>query len=400
MSVEPLITFKAGKCEITARDGNKQSVKPVRTQGYVYLYQGEDEFVHFCWRPRNKSLDESELDLIMIPGDGSFSPYTGKDAAEDSESVKSPTDGRVFVLKFNSSSQRYLFWLQSKSQHTRGDASWFSERDLKIGQVVDLLLNGEEIDVQAELGSIPNPPASGDDDETMDDVEEESSSRNRHGSTGGAGSGATGGDIRDEGEESREGGADGGRAAESGDVSSIVQNFMNSLKGGNLGGESGSQQSGGESFTTLLDLLWPTSTVPTIESASDELIDALCAQLPTTPFLLEAEVEDVDQIDPNSETAQMAMQTLDQDSKRDVLKRILRAPQLRAALGSLTEALRTGALPTVSQALNIDVEHGGYMRGGAMPLGGGDAVKAFLEGVKKTVENEKKGDDDEEMDDA
>lgn len=169
------------------------------------------EFVHFCWRPRDKSLDESELDLIMIPGDGSFSPYTGKDAAEDSESVKSPTDGRVFVLKFNSSSQRYLFWLQSKSQHPRGDASWFSERDLKIGQIVDMLLNGEEIDVQAELASIPTHPSGGDDDdETMEDVEE--SGRNRHGSTGGAGSGATGGDIRDEGEESREGGADGGRA--------------------------------------------------------------------------------------------------------------------------------------------------------------------------------------------
>ncbi|KAF2631176.1 hypothetical protein BU25DRAFT_407711 [Macroventuria anomochaeta] len=394
MSIQPLITFKAGKCEITARDGNKQSVKPVRTQGYVYLYQGEDEFVHFCWRPRDKSLDESELDLIMIPGDGSFSPYTGKDAAEDSESVKSPTDGRVFVLKFNSSSQRYLFWLQSMSQHPRGDASWFSERDLKIGQIVDLLLNGEEIDVQAELASIPNAPTGGDDDETMEDLEDESTSRNRHSSTGGAGSGATGGDIRDEGEESREGGADGGRAAGSGDVSSIVQNFVDSLKGGNLGGGSESQQAGGDSFTTLLDLLWPRTTGPVIAEASDELVDALCAQLPTTPFLLEAEVEDVDQVDPNGETAQMVVQTLDQDSKREVLNRIIRAPQLRAALGSLTEALRSGALPTVAQALKVDVEHGGYMRGGAMPLGGGDAVKAFLEGVKKTVENEKKGDDD------
>jgi 26S proteasome regulatory subunit N13 len=117
-----------------------------------------------------------------------------------------------------------------------------------------------------------------------------------------------------------------------------------------------------------------------------------------TPFLLEAEVEDVDQIDPNSETARMAMQTLDQSEKVEVLKRILRAPQLRAALGSLTEALKTGALPTVAQGLKIDVEHGGYMRGGAMPLGGGDAVKAFLEGVKKTVEKEDNEEEDDDMD--
>ncbi|KAF1846597.1 uncharacterized protein K460DRAFT_284846 [Cucurbitaria berberidis CBS 394.84] len=214
MSVQPLITFKAGQCELTRGDGTQQTVKPVQTPGYVYLYQGEDEFVHFCWRPRNKTLDESELDLIMIPGDGSFLPYTGKDSVEDSENVKSPTDGRIFVLKFNSSSQRYLFWLQSKSQHSRGDASWFSQRDLKIGQIVDLLLNGEDIDLQDELARVQNPSAGEDEDETMEDVEgaNHSASRDRHGSTGGAGAGATGGDIREEGEESREGGADGGRA--------------------------------------------------------------------------------------------------------------------------------------------------------------------------------------------
>jgi hypothetical protein len=166
------------------------------------------EFVHFCWRPRDRPLDQSDLDLIMIPGDGSFQPYTGKDSVDDSENIKSPTDGRIFVLKFSSSSQRHLFWLQSKSQHPRG-ASWFSERDLKIGQVIDLLLTGEEIDVQAELAGISNSSGN-DEDESMEDVEP--SSRNRHGSTGGAGAGATGGDIRDEGEESREGGADGGRA--------------------------------------------------------------------------------------------------------------------------------------------------------------------------------------------
>lgn len=169
---------------------------------------------------------------------------------------------------------------------------------------------------------------------------------------------------------------------------------MDSLKGGNL--SSSSQQAGGEPFASLPDFLWPSHTIPTVEKASPELIDALVAALPTTPFLIEAEVEDVDQIDPNSETARLAMQTLDREDKIEVLKKILRAPQLRAALGSLTEALKTGALPTVAQGLKIDVENGGYMRGGAMPLGGDDAVKAFVEGVKRTVENE---DDDDEDDD-
>lgn len=149
----------------------------------------------------------------MIPGDGSFIPYTGSEAAAESENVRSPTDGRIFVLKFSSSSQRYLFWLQSKSQHPKGDPSWFSQRDLAIGQIVDRLLSGEEdIDVQAELAAAAS--RGDDEDETMEDVEgtDQSTNRNRHGSTGGAGAGATGGDIREEGEGSREGGADGGRA--------------------------------------------------------------------------------------------------------------------------------------------------------------------------------------------
>lgn len=150
----------------------------------------------------------------MIPGDGSFMPYTGSDTAADSDNVRSPTDGRIFVLKFSSSSQRYLFWMQSKSQHPKGDPSWFSARDLAIGQIVDRLLNGEDVDVQHELALAASQGPGGDDDETMEDVEgtDHSANRNRHGSTGGAGPGATGGDIREEGEESREGGADGGRA--------------------------------------------------------------------------------------------------------------------------------------------------------------------------------------------
>lgn len=155
-----------------------------------------------------------------------------------------------------------------------------------------------------------------------------------------------------------------------------------------------SNQASQGAFTTLLDLLSPNTTVPLIGKAPESLIDSLCANLPPTILLLAQDIEDVADIDPESETAQMAIQTLDLDQKRDVLMRVVRSPQMRQSLGSLTFALRDGGLPNVSQALKIDVENGGFVKGGGMPLGGGDAVKAFLEGVKKTVEKE----NDEEMD--
>ena len=80
---------------------------------------------------------------------------------------------------------------------------------------MNTLLQGEDVNVEDEIASLPNGHhgPGGDDDETMEDVEgaDHDPSHNRGGS-GGAGPDATGGDIREEGEQSREGGADGGRA--------------------------------------------------------------------------------------------------------------------------------------------------------------------------------------------
>lgn len=155
-------------------------------------------------------MGQADLDLVMVPGDGRFEPYEYK----TSNQPTSKTNGRIFVLKFSSSSQRHLFWLQSKSQSRSGDPSWFSPRDLKIGQIVDTLLQGEEVNVPNEIAQIQGNERrdDDDDDETMEDVEGlPDSLRPRQGS-GGAGPDATGGDIREEGEQAREGGADGGRA--------------------------------------------------------------------------------------------------------------------------------------------------------------------------------------------
>ncbi len=151
----------------------------------------------------------------MIPTDGSFTPYEPTSSQSPTNPNK-PTNGRIYILKFTSSSQRHLFWLQSRSQHESSDPAWFSARDLKLGQIVNTLLQGEDIDVQQAIANLPsdqNGPGDDDDDATMEDVEGQNHDADHHrGGNGGAGPNATGGDVREEGQEAREGGADGGRA--------------------------------------------------------------------------------------------------------------------------------------------------------------------------------------------
>lgn len=97
-------------------------------------------------------MTQPELDLTMVPGDGTFTPFEFNSAGL----ARSPTNGRVFVLRFQSSTQRYLFWLQSRSQHPEGDPAWFSPRDLKLGQIIDRLLQGDTVNIAEELASISN----------------------------------------------------------------------------------------------------------------------------------------------------------------------------------------------------------------------------------------------------
>lgn len=111
---------------------------------------------------------------------------------------------------------------------------------------------------------------------------------------------------------------------------------------------------------------------------------------------LAQEADDLADLNTDHASIQAAEQALTLNQKKDILRRVLRSPQLSQSLASLTVALRDGGLPSISEALNIPVRNGGYMRRGGMPLGGGEAVEAFLEGVKESVE---KGDQEDNRQD-
>lgn len=105
----------------------------------------------------------------MVPTDGHFLPYERVAPGSDQ---KAPTNGRIFVLSFQSSTQKHIFWLQSKSQHPSGDPAWFSPRDLKLGEIVDRLLQGDEVNVREEVANVSNDQAGQGDGADLMDIDD------------------------------------------------------------------------------------------------------------------------------------------------------------------------------------------------------------------------------------
>ena len=171
----------------------------------------------------------------------------------------------------------------------------------------------------------------------------------------------------------------------SNDAAIAVQNFLRSMQG-NQSLSNQQSQPQGKVFTTLPDLLPPATTIPVIDSADSAIIDNLLSHIPPVLLLLSQEADDTSSVEPTSETAKAALEALSVDQKKEILRRVLRSPQFSQSLGSLTAALRDGGVPSISEALKIPVENGGFIKQGGVPLGGGEAVENFLKGVKVSVE--------------
>lgn len=174
------------------------------------------------------------------------------------------------------------------------------------------------------------------------------------------------------------------RANDESDPSLVVQDFLRSL-----GGQRQSQSQDPERpSTTLQDLLPPPTTLPYIETADESTADHLLSFLPPALLLLAQGNAEASEADTDPELAQAALLSLDLTQKKDILRKVLRSPQFTQSLASLTVALRDGGLPSISEALQIPVANGGFMRRGGVPLGGGDAVEAFLDGVRQHVKKD------------
>jgi 26S proteasome regulatory subunit N13 len=173
------------------------------------------------------------------------------------------------------------------------------------------------------------------------------------------------------------------------DASSLVQNLLNSLK--TPGSGSGSQQQS-KQFCSLADLLTSDTCIPILSSAPPAYLDTLLNALPPALILLETSPKDLSGTEPTPAALASAIASLSESQKRSILTRVLRSAQLRQSLGSLTAAIREGGLPSVAEGLQIKVANGGLVRGGSVPLGGGEAVEAFVTGVRKTVKEEGDGD--------
>ena len=174
------------------------------------------------------------------------------------------------------------------------------------------------------------------------------------------------------------------------DANSIIQNFIQSMGGD----QSGQAQAQGKLFTTLQDLLTTPSTIPWVDSVDEAKVDSLLQFLPPQLITL-AQQANADSDSMTTQDPPTSFEPLSLHKKKDILRRVLRSPQFTQSLASLTIALRDGGLPSLSEALNIPVKNGGYMRRGGVPLGGGEAVEVFLDGVKDAVKDKEKKDDDQ-----
>lgn len=134
MSLPQVYEVKAGRVDVDFETG---VATPVAGQGKLVLGTSSEDplFLGARWEPRGKNRGASSSeDLLLVPGDVQFSH------------VPECRTGRVIEMRFNSSGERHLYWLQDAPQ---GDLHELTDQDRAVLARLNDLAN-EELDDEGE----------------------------------------------------------------------------------------------------------------------------------------------------------------------------------------------------------------------------------------------------------
>ena len=123
-----VVQFSAGKCTLSSVLPNgKYTVTADPRPGKVALSKEADGLMHFKWI--NGASNSVEDDRIVFPGEYTFKKVkTGRENCTD----------RIYMLKYQSGSQRLMFWMQDKSN---------DKDEENVKKVNDFLLNPNAVNV-------------------------------------------------------------------------------------------------------------------------------------------------------------------------------------------------------------------------------------------------------------
>ncbi|KAJ1892280.1 hypothetical protein LPJ66_006441 [Kickxella alabastrina] len=356
-----LLEFRAGRLY---RDGESNWVKPDPRKGLCYIKKGTDGLLRFCWKDLAANVVEEEL--IVFPGDVTL------------EKVRQSA-GRVYVLKFRTSSRRCFFWMQAEKE----------EEDKEVVRSANNLLN---IGIEEEE----------DDEDMMQDNEDESDEEEEAVAVAERTPAALARSVSREAEVLSHHREQSALASETTGLQSTLSSAqVGGVPGGNLrrvsqqqpgddvtpmgsGGLSsgGGGRMGAEELNNLRQLLSGISVPPPSEGFASQQRGLQQGGLQLGDVLT---VDNLATVLGDQQMRQALFPTLPEGmvGDRASVEQVLRSPQFQQALAGLSQALASGQLAPLVGQLGLAPE-------------AGNSVEAFLVAIEKQVEKERKEQEDRE----
>jgi len=377
-----LVSFKAGKCEMTLQENGKYWITPDTRRGEIRIvWKDSDNALYWEWYDRREKM-VSDRYLLTAPSPASSSNNESKDGNEGTferlvDAGKEPDRIVLWTRPSSRSSSNeaeyHMFWMQDASE----------EKDDEI---------------IAEVNQYLADPASGNPNATTGSGSGGSGSANRTSDTGGS----TSGDVSTSSSE---------RQVDA--LSNILENLgmpqsdstptsaTNTNAADSNAASSSSANAPAAGTLTLADLQGAMASLQQQNSNTGtglmEAAVAAQAALTSPPLQELVTPEAINSILENEEVTSQLLELLPEDQRSmEYLEDNLRSPQVQQTLRTLTSALLpddTGSLEGFHSVLaNFQLQGANE----ALVANNNNPILAFLECVQKKVEAEKKEKEDSE----